>query len=142
MDEKTKEWLRQHSPQYVDMAFRAPKQGALADKNGYGMQCSDCGDKVEIFLKVVDGTIERMGIQVRGCQNILACANATLQLLEGKSVSYAWGLSPQKVVDFLETLPEDRLHCAELVVGAVRAALENHRQIARAPWKRIYAVTK
>lgn len=141
MAKKIEDWLKQHSPQYVEMAFRPPKQGPLADKNGYGMQRSDCGDKVEIFINVVDDTIERMGIQVRGCQNILACANAALRLSEGKSVAAAWALTPQRIAGYIETLPEDRLHCAELVVGAMRAALENYRQIARAPWKKMYAAT-
>ncbi len=142
MSEKIEEWLKQHSPQYLDMAFRIPKQGPMADKNGYGMQRSECGDKVEVFIKVVEESIERMSIQVRGCQNVLACANAALRLIKGKSVWTAWQLTPHEISDFLESLPENRLHCAELVVGALRAALDNYRQMARAPWKRAYAVTK
>ncbi|MCP4673404.1 MAG: iron-sulfur cluster assembly scaffold protein, partial [Desulfobacula sp.] len=35
----------------------------------------------------------------------------------------AWKISPEKVNKFLETLPEDHFHCAELAVGALYLAL-------------------
>ncbi len=41
----------------------------------------------------------------------------------GKTIEAAWEITPEEVIRFLETLPEDHFHCAELAVGAFYLAL-------------------
>jgi hypothetical protein len=47
-----------------------------------------------------------------------ACCNTVARLVEGKSVENAWGITPENVIDYLETLTPENYHCAELAVGA------------------------
>jgi nitrogen fixation NifU-like protein len=42
------------------------------------------------------------------------------------------------VIDYLETLPAENLHCAELAVGALYQALKNYQDNQRAPWEKLY----
>jgi nitrogen fixation NifU-like protein len=73
-----------------------------------------------------------------GCINTHACANCVAFLAEGKSIAEAWEITPEKVINFLETLPEENTHCAELAVGAFYLALVNFQEFKHAPWKRLY----
>jgi nitrogen fixation NifU-like protein len=47
------------------------------------------------------------------------------QLAEGKSEKQAWEITPEDISEYLETLPDDHFHCAELAVGAFYLALKD-----------------
>ena len=66
------------------------------------------------------------------------CANTVAELTEGKKVEAAWEITPENVIDYLETLPPENHHCAELAVGAFYLALSNYQEIQRDPWKKRY----
>jgi nitrogen fixation NifU-like protein len=42
------------------------------------------------------------------------------------------------VVNYLETLSLENMHCAELAVGALYLALRNYQEFKRDPWKKLY----
>ena len=67
-----------------------------------------------------------------------ACANTVAELIEGKHVESAWELTPEDVVKYLQTLPSENTHCAELAVGALYRALRNYQELKRDPWKKLY----
>jgi nitrogen fixation NifU-like protein len=70
--------------------------------------------------------------------NTNACANAAAELIEDRDIETAWELTPEDVIDYLETLPVEHFHCAELSVGALYRALRNYQDNQRAPWKKLY----
>lgn len=51
-----------------------------------------------------------------------------MYLAERRSVEDAWKIVPENVTDFLATLLEDHLHCAELTTGALYLALSNYQE--------------
>ena len=138
MNESKLNFFQDHSRQYLEMALRSDRQSGMKNPDGYGKRTGDCGDTVEFFLKVREDTIQHLSFLVNGCINTTACCNTVAQLVEGKSVEEAWGITPEEVVAYLETLPADHFHCAELAVGALYLALSNHQEINRAPWKKMY----
>jgi nitrogen fixation NifU-like protein len=91
-----------------------------------------------MFLKLRGTTIAQVAFQVQGCMNTVASANAVAELIEGKPIENAWELAPERVIDFLETLPKAHHHCAELAVGALYRALADVRSKQREPWKKKY----
>ena len=68
-----------------------------------------------------------MRFDIRGCRNTHASANAVAVLAEGEKIEDAWEITPETVIGFLETLPDDHFHCAELAVGAFYLALADCR---------------
>ena len=123
MEEKTFDFWQDHSLHYLEMAFRTDRHERPAHPEGYGKRTGVCGDTIEIFLSFLHGRIQNVSFQTDGCMNTNACANTVGQLAEGKSIEEAWEITPQHVVDFLETLPAGDHHCAELAVGAFYLAL-------------------
>ena len=128
-----------HSLHYLEMALRTDKRERLTNPDGYGKRTGDCGDTVEMFLKVHNDRIQTISFDTDGCINTHACANTLAVMAEGKTIAQAWEITPEKIIKFLETLPEEQIHCAELAVGALYLALVNFQECKQAPWKKLYA---
>ncbi|MBW2490077.1 MAG: iron-sulfur cluster assembly scaffold protein [Deltaproteobacteria bacterium] len=129
---------REPSANYIEMATRIDKRRTIEDPHGYGKRTGVCGDTVEMFLMVRKNWIHWVSFMTDGCINTHACANTVAFLAEGKTLTEAWEITPEKVIDFLETLPEEHMHCAELAVGAFYLALVNFQEFKHKPWKRLY----
>jgi nitrogen fixation protein NifU and related proteins len=115
-------WQR-HSLQFLEMALSADKRERLVPADAHGQAQGACGDRVDIFLKVQDGHIRTASFETNGCLYTVACANTVVRLAEGKTLTEAGIIEPEGVFRWLETLPREEFHCAELAIGALRKAL-------------------
>lgn len=127
-----------HSLKFLECAFRTDRQETLHKADGYGEKTGDCGDTVAFHLILRGDIIQNMAYTINGCINTNACANALIDLVQGRNLTQAWNMTPEKVADYLETLPEDHFHCAELAVGAFYLALADVNRTRQAPWKKAY----
>ena len=112
-----------HSIRFLEMAFRTDRRKALPQADGHGKSTGVCGDTVEFFIAVEAGCIQSITYLTDGCMHTNACANTVAELVENGSVDAAWELRPEHVAGYLETLPGDHYHCAELAAGALYRAL-------------------
>lgn len=109
--------------------FEHPRNvGALDDANGVGMVGNaKCGDIMQMFLKVNDdGIIEDVGFKTFGCGAAIAASSMATELIKGKSIEEALQLSNSAVVEALEGLPPQKIHCSVLAEEAVRAAIADY----------------
>lgn len=127
-----------HSLHYLEMAFRTDKQQKMENPDGYGKRKGECGDTIEMFIRVRDKRIENITFHADGCMNTVACSNTAAMMAEGKPVDEAWEISPEKITEYLETLPPDEKHCAELAAGALYLALSDYRERKKSSWKKFY----
>jgi len=127
--------LQDHSLRYLEMAFRTDRREIIERPDGYGKRTGECGDTVEMFLTVRGDRIDSVSFDTDGCMSTNACANTVAELAEGKSLEAAWDISTEDVIKYLETLPAENIHCAELAVGAFYLALANYKDIKRNPYK-------
>jgi nitrogen fixation NifU-like protein len=138
MTNSTEDLWNRHSLSFLEMAFRNDHCERLPRPDGYGIKTGDCGDTIEFFLIFEQGRIHQMAYATNGCLNTNACANAVIELARGRSLEAAWGITPEIVAGFLQSLPENHFHCAELAVGALYLALSDAGQGQRHPWKKLY----
>ena len=124
--EKQFDFWQDHSDTFLAMAYLWDRRKALEHPDGQGRKTGDCGDTIFIYLAIKKGIISQVAFELEGCLNTSACCNALAVLVEGKTVQQSWDISPNDIIDFLETLPEDHHHCAELTVGAFFLALADH----------------
>lgn len=109
--------------------FEHPRNvGALDDANGVGMVGNaKCGDIMQMFLKVNDdGIIEDVGFKTFGCGAAIATSSMATELIKGKRIEEALQLSNSAVVEALEGLPPQKIHCSVLAEEAVRAAIADY----------------
>lgn len=111
-------------------AIANPKNmGEIADADAVGTVGSpDCGDMVRMWLKFKeqDGrkVIDRASFQSFGCQTAIAVASVATELLAGKTVEEAMAMEAGDLSKPLGPLPPMKIHCGQMVEGALRQALE------------------
>ena len=103
--------------------------GEMADADSVGTVGSpDCGDMVRLWLKFreQDGrkVIDRASFQSFGCQTAIAVASVATELLSGKTVDEARDLDATQLAEPLGPLPPMKIHCGQMVEGALRQALD------------------
>jgi nitrogen fixation NifU-like protein len=114
----------------IEDALADPQnQGEMADADSVGTVGSpECGDMMRMWLKFSekDGkrVIDRASFQAFGCQTAIAVASVATKLLQGKTAEEARNLSAQDLAGDLGTLPPMKIHCGQLVEGALRNALD------------------
>ena len=140
-DNKFDFW-KDHSERYLEMASSTEKRGICDQPDGYGQNTGECGDTVITYLVVRDNIIRHATFDTNGCINTNACANTVSYMVEGKKVGQAWKVKPEDVIAYLETLPKENYHCAELAVGSLYLALSNYQKTKREPWRKLYLKDK
>jgi NifU-like protein involved in Fe-S cluster formation len=124
--------------EFLSHAFTPQNVGVLTDPDGYGAPKGACGDTVEIYLQIRNGTIDQALFLTDGCAHTIACANVVTTLARGRTVEEARAIDPEDVSEVLGGLPENHVHCARLAVTTLRLALKNYLKNLDQAWKRPY----
>jgi len=103
--------------------------GEMIDADAVGtVGSSECGDMVRMFLKFDESQgkkiINKATFQSFGCQTAIAVASMATEMLKGKTIDEAKNLSADEMTAEIGSLPPMKLHCGEMVEGALRSALE------------------
>lgn len=120
----------------IEAAVKNPRNlGEMENADAVGTVGSpDCGDMLRMWIKFKeqDGrkVIDRASFQSFGCQTAIAVASVATELLAGKTVDEARAMSGEELAAPLGALPPVRIHCAQLVEGALRDALSEKREAA------------
>ena len=67
--------------------------------------------------------IDRATFQSFGCETAIAVASLATELIRGKTPQEALALKTEELAGELGPLPPMKIHCAQLVEGALRSAL-------------------
>jgi nitrogen fixation protein NifU and related proteins len=112
--------------------------GEMPDADAVGTVGSpECGDMVRLWLKFKekDGqkVIDKASFQSFGCQTAIAVASLATQLIRGKTREEALKLNAAELSAPLGALPPMKIHCGQMVEGALKAALEADQTSAVTP---------
>lgn len=125
----------------VQAAVQDPQNlGEMSGADAVGTVGSEnCGDMLRMWVKFKEENgrkiIDRATFQAFGCQTAIAVASVATELIRGKTPAEAMAMSGEELASPLGKLPPMKIHCAQLVEGALRSALagEEAPQTALAP---------
>jgi nitrogen fixation protein NifU and related proteins len=123
----------------IEEAVKNPRNlGEMENADAIGTVGSpDCGDMLRMWIKFREENgrkvIDRATFQSFGCQTAIAVASVATELLAGKTIAEAQSMSGQELAAPLGALPPVKIHCAQLVEGALRSALGGKDQAPQAP---------
>ena len=83
---------------------------------------------MKLYLKIEDGRIIDARFKTFGCGVAIAASSVTTELVIGKSVEEALGVTNAAVAEALGGLPPGKQHCSVLAEEALRAALEDYKK--------------
>ena len=110
-------------------AFANPKNvGEIENPDGEGMVGNaTCGDIMKITLKIENDVIVDAKFQTFGCAAAIATSSTATQMVIGMTVDEALKLTNARVVEDLEGLPPQKIHCSVLAEEAIKKAIEDYR---------------
>ncbi len=113
----------------IQAAIENPQNlGEMEGADAVGTVGSEsCGDMLRMWVKFKeeDGrkVIDKATFQTFGCQTAIAVASVATELIRGKTADEALSLSGEELAAPLGSLPPMKIHCAQLVEGALKNAL-------------------
>ena len=118
----------EYSEKVLDHFTHPRNVGKIDDADGVGeVGNAKCGDIMKMYIKVKDGIITDVKFNTFGCASAIAASSLATELIKGKPLDYAMGVTNKQVVDELGGLPEHKIHCSVLAEEAKRAAIEDYR---------------
>jgi len=108
--------------------FRNPRNvGRLDNADGIGeVGNAKCGDIMKMYIKVEDGMIRDVKFNTFGCGSAIATSSMATEMIKGKPLEEALKLSNKAVVEALDGLPVQKIHCSVLAEEAVKAAVKDY----------------
>jgi nitrogen fixation protein NifU and related proteins len=114
----------------IQAALANPQNmGEMANADRVGtVGNADCGEMLRLWVKFKEQNgrqvIDRATFQSFGCETAIAVASLATELIRGKTAEEALALKTGELAGELGPLPPMKIHCAQLVEGALRSALE------------------
>lgn len=111
--------------------YRNPTNfGVLKKPDTVGIIEGPCGDTMKITLNIRNGKIQDARFWTDGCGATLASGNMLIKMIIGKPLLDANRITPTKLIEALESLPEAHRHCALLAVNTLSKAIKNYKNSA------------
>ncbi len=109
--------------------FAEPKNvGFIENADGVGkVGNASCGDIMEISLKIDNDIIIDAKFRTFGCAAAIASSSVATQMVIGKTLDEALEIKNKDVVETLQGLPPQKIHCSVLAEEAIKKAVEDYR---------------
>src|SRR3974390_2735409 len=112
-----------------DALANPQNMGEMAGADSIGtVGNADCGEMLRLWVKFKEQNgkrvIARATFQSFGCETAIAVASLATELIRGKTPEEALALKTEELAGELGPLPPMKIHCAQLVEGALRSALD------------------
>jgi len=116
--------------QRIDDALKNPENmGEMTGADAIGtVGNADCGDMLRVWVKFKEENgrkvIDKASFQSFGCETAIAAASLAMELIRGKTPEEALQMRGGEFAKELGPLPPTKVHCTQLVEGALRSALD------------------
>ncbi|MFN2182979.1 MAG: Fe-S cluster assembly scaffold protein NifU [Anaerolineae bacterium] len=117
----------EYSTKVMDHFMNPRNVGVIEDADGVGRAGNPvCGDLMEMSIKIQDDIITDIKFRTFGCGAAIASSSMATELIKGKSIDEALGISNRAIAEALEGLPPIKMHCSVLAAEALRATLADY----------------
>ncbi len=108
--------------------FKNPQNmGEVENYNAIGTVGNEtCGDIMQITMLIEDNIIKDAKFKTFGCAAAVATSATATSMIIGLTIDEALKVTNKKVVEELEGLPPQKMHCSVLAEDAIRVAIEDY----------------
>ena len=115
-----------YSKKTLDYANNPLNIGRMNDPSGSAWIKGPCGDTMEIYLTIENNKITETKFFTDGCIATHACGSVVTELATDKTIDEALSISPMNIINSLEGLPEENIHCSILAVSTLHKAIADY----------------
>ena len=114
-----------YSEKVMDHFSNPRNVGEIEDPSGVGtVGNAKCGDIMRMYLDIDDnGIIQDAKFKTFGCGAAVATSSMATELVKGRTVPQALEVTNKAVMEALDGLPPEKVHCSLLAEEAIHAAL-------------------
>ena len=76
-----------------------------------------------LYLKILDDRISAAKYHTIGCGPTIASGSMLTEMIVGRTIAECRELAVENLIEALDGVPPDKLHCPALAIGALRDAL-------------------
>lgn len=110
--------------QYMERAYQLKEVPAPTGIGEAGDVAT--GNKLVALVKLTHGIVDEVGFRFYSCVATMASAAALAELVRGKTKEEALEISREQILEELESLPDEKRSCVDLVLTAFRKALNSN----------------
>ena len=104
--------------------FHPRTVGDMRDADAVGTDGKPGGGPfVQIFVKLKADVVQEISFLTYGCGAAIASCSMLTEMVKGRTVQEAAGVSPDALLEALGGLPLGKRHCPRMAVAALRNAL-------------------
>lgn len=113
-----------YSEKVMDHFSNPRNVGEIENANAVGeVGNAKCGDIMKIYMDIEDGIIKDIKFKTFGCGAAIATSSIATEMVKGKSIEEALQLTNKAVVEALDGLPSQKIHCSVLAEEAIKSAI-------------------
>lgn len=118
-----------YSEKVMDHFANPRNVGEIENANAVGqVGNAKCGDIMKIYMDIDENDVIRdVKFKTFGCGAAIATSSMATEMVKGKTVEEALQLTNKAVMEALDGLPPEKVHCSVLAEEAIRSAIENYR---------------
>ncbi|HEY5497580.1 MAG TPA: Fe-S cluster assembly scaffold protein NifU [Syntrophales bacterium] len=119
--------MSQYSEKVMDHFANPRNVGEIENADGIGKVGNPvCGDIMNLYLRVENNVITDAKFKTFGCGAAIATSSMVTELVKGKTIDEALGISNRAVAEALGGLPPIKMHCSVLAEEALRSAIDDY----------------
>lgn len=116
-----------YSEKVMDHFANPRNVGEIEDADGIGeVGNAKCGDIMKMYIKVDNGVITDVKFKTFGCGAAVATSSIATEMIIGKKIEDALKVTNKAVMEALDGLPPQKIHCSVLAEQAMKAALADY----------------
>jgi nitrogen fixation NifU-like protein len=115
-----------YSEKVIERWLNPRNLGKIRNPDGFAKIKGPCGDTMQIFFKVKDGRLSKIKFMTDGCASSIAAGNMATELAKRKKPDEAAKINQQMILDALDGLPDESVHCALLASNTLKEAIRNY----------------
>ena len=116
-----------YSEKVMDHFANPRNVGEIENADGVGeVGNAKCGDIMKMYLKIDNGIITDAKFKTFGCGAAIATSSIATEMIKGKPLTEAIKLTNKAVVEALDGLPAQKIHCSVLAEQAMKSAVSDY----------------
>jgi nitrogen fixation NifU-like protein len=117
-----------YSNKAIEYYLKKVNVGSIENPSVQLAYTGPCGDTLKVYLKIESNVIKDAKFQAVGCAGAFSSGSVLMEMVKGKTLGEAGKITETDIIDLLEGIPKQKIHCACLAKRTLQRAIEKYKR--------------